>query len=52
MEGGEQEAVEARHRAERKELQDKVMQLKNSVSKGDKKKKKEINTENATLREI
>lgn len=45
MEGEEQEAVEARHRAERKELQDKVMQLKNSVSKGDKKKKKEINAE-------
>jgi len=49
MEGGEQEAVEARHRAEREELQDKVMQLKNSVSKGDKKKKKEINTEIAKL---
>lgn len=49
MEGGEQEALETRHRTERKELQDKVMQLKNSVSKGDKKKKKEINAEIAKL---
>ena len=37
-----EEALQKRHRRERKELQAQIQKLKHSVSKGDKKKKKEV----------
>jgi len=44
-----QEALQKVHRKERQELQDKIQALKKTASKGDKKKKKEINAEIAKL---
>ncbi len=43
------ETLEKQHRKERKELQAKIQALKKSVSKGDKKKKKEVTEESAKL---
>ena len=39
------EALAKRHRKEKKDLQSKIQQIKKSASKGDKKKKKEVNDE-------
>ena len=41
--------MEARHTREKKELQEKVEELKKSIMKADKKKKKEVNSEIARL---
>ena len=44
-----EEALQKRHRKERKELQAQIQKLKHSVSKGDKKKKKEVTEQVARL---
>ena len=49
MEEREGEDMEARHTREKKELQEKVEELKKSIMKADKKKKKEVNSEIARL---
>ena len=49
MEEREGEDMEARHTREKKELQEKVDELKKSIMKADKKKKKEVNSEIARL---
>ena len=49
MEEREGEDMEARHTREKKELQEKVEELKKSITKADKKKKKEVNSEIARL---
>ena len=49
MEEREGENMEARHTREKKELQEKVEELKKSIMKADKKKKKEVNSEIARL---
>jgi hypothetical protein len=49
MSDAEDSSIETRHRRERKELQSQIQQLKKSATKGEKKKRKEVNEQIAEM---